>query len=420
MSRDPVGDRPVLARPLPRPARVVGRPGAARGGRRVRSSWVQLDLGLLIGALGLSVVGVVLVWSATRAASGGTAALKQLVALCVGLACAAAVTRLDVRTVRAAAPVGYVLAVLGLAAVVSPLGSTVNGSRSWIRVPGGMSLQPSELMKVALAVGLAMLLAERAERGLRQRHRDVVLAWVAAGIPIVLVLAQPDLGSALVLVAVAVVIIAAAGAPGLWTAAVLVAGAGAVAAAFLTPVLSGYQRNRLRAFLDPSLDPQGIGYQTRQVRIAIGSGGLGGQGLFEGRQTQGGFIPFQETDFVFSVAGEELGFLGAAGIVVLIAFIVVRCIVVARRADAFGRLVAIGVAVWMGVQAFENIGMNLGLMPVTGLPLPFVSSGGSSLIASWVAVGLVGNVASGSHRDGRARSGTMSTPAIRTRGRLHG
>ena len=168
-------------------------------------------------------------------------------------------------------------------------------------------------------------------------------------------------------------------------------------------MLSGYQRNRLRAFLDPSLDPQGIGYQTRQVRIAIGSGGLGGQGLFEGRQTQGGFIPFQETDFVFSVAGEELGFLGAAGLVVLIGFIVVRCVVVARRADAFGRLVAIGVAVWLGVQAFENIGMNLGLMPVTGLPLPFVSSGGSSLIASWIAVGLVGNVAVGV-APGRARA----------------
>ena len=416
MSRDPVGDRPVLAGPLPRPARVVGQSRAPRGLRGSGASWRQLDLGLLIGALGLSVVGVVLIWSATRASSGGTAALKQLVALGVGLACAAAVTRLDVRTVRAAAPVGYVLAVLSLAAVVSPLGSTVNGSRSWIRVPGGMSLQPSELMKVALAVGLAMLLAERAERGLRQRHRDVALAWVAAGIPVVLVLAQPDLGSALVLVAMAVVIIAAAGAPGLWTAAVLAAGAGAVAAAFLTPVLSGYQRNRLRAFLDPSLDPQGIGYQTRQVRIAIGSGGLGGQGLFQGRQTQGGFIPFQETDFVFSVAGEELGFLGAAGVVVLIAFIVVRCVVVARRADAFGRLVAIGVAVWMGVQAFENIGMNLGLMPVTGLPLPFVSSGGSSLIASWVAVGLVGNVAAGSQPRGPFRR----RPSSRVRGAFRG
>jgi rod shape determining protein RodA len=393
VSRDPLGDRPVLAAPGRLRARTAG-----------GWSWLRVDLGLLIGAFGLSVVGVVLVWSATRAGAGGTAALKQTVALAVGLACAAVVTRLDVRAVRAAAPVVYVLAVLGLVAVVSPLGSTVNGSRSWIRLPAGMSLQPSELMKVALAIGLAMLLAERAERRLRQPHRDVALAWFVAGIPVVLVLAQPDLGSALVLVAMSVVIIAAAGAPALWTLAVLVAGAAVVAAAFLTPALSTYQRNRLRAFLDPSLDPQGIGYQTRQARIAIGSGGLGGQGLFEGRQTQGGFVPFQETDFVFSVAGEELGFLGAAGLVVLIGFIVVRCVVVARRADAFGRLVAMGVAVWFGVQAFENIGMNLGLMPVTGLPLPFVSSGGSSLIASWIALGLVGNVASTSHR-GRAVGG---------------
>ncbi|WP_256792387.1 rod shape-determining protein RodA [Terrabacter sp. Ter38] len=399
MSRDPLGDRPVVAGPLLPPTRPAG--GVRRAARNpAHPSWLRVDLGLFIGALGLSVVGVVLVWSATRVSAGGTAALKQLVALGVGIACAAVVARLDVRVVRAVAPVVYVVAVLGLAAVVSPLGSTVNGSRSWIRLPGGMSLQPSELMKVALAIGLAMLLAERAERGLRQRHRDVALAWVVAGIPVVLVLAQPDLGSALVLVAMAVVIIAAAGAPAVWTLGVLVAGTAAVAAAFLTPVLSAYQRNRLRAFLDPSLDPQGIGYQTRQVRIAIGSGGLGGQGLFEGRQTQGGFIPFQETDFVFSVAGEELGFLGAAGLVVLIGFIVVRCVLVARRADAFGRLVAIGVAVWLGVQAFENIGMNLGLMPVTGLPLPFVSSGGSSLIASWIAVGLVGNVAAASQRRG--------------------
>ena len=395
MSRDPLGDRPVLA---------VGAGAGRRATAGTRRSWLRVDLGLFIGAAGLSAVGVVLVWSATRADSGASAALKQLVALLVGMACAAVVTRLDVRAVRALAPVAYGLAVLGLVAVVSPLGSTVNGSRSWIRLPGGMTLQPSELMKVALAVGLAMLLAERADRGLPQRHRDVALAWLVAGIPVVLVLAQPDLGSALVLVAMAVVIIAAAGAPALWTLGVLAAGASAVTAAFLTPVLSGYQRNRLRAFLDPSLDPQGIGYQTRQVRIAIGSGGLGGQGLFEGRQTQGGFIPFQETDFVFSVAGEELGFLGAAGLVLLIGFIVVRCVLVARQADAFGRLVAIGVGVWFGVQAFENIGMNLGVMPVTGLPLPFVSSGGSSLIASWVALGLVGNVAATSQVRSHLRS----------------
>nr|WP_242653072.1 rod shape-determining protein RodA [Intrasporangium flavum] len=353
---------------------------------------------MFIGAAGLSLVGVVLVWSATRADHGSALALKQLVAVLVGAAAAVGVTRLDVRVLRALAPLVYAAGVLGLAAVLSPLGSTVNGSRSWIRLPGGFTLQPSELAKVALAVALAMLLADRADRGLRQRHRDVALAWVVAGVSVGLVLAQPDLGSALVLVAMAVVVIAAAGAPRVWTTGVVLAGTAAVVAAFTTPVLSGYQRNRLAAFLDPSLDPQGIGYQTRQVRIAIGSGGLTGQGLFEGRQTQGGFVPFQETDFVFSVAGEELGFLGAVGLVLLIGFIVVRCCLVARRADTFGRLVVLGIAVWFGVQAFENIGMNLGLTPVTGLPLPFVSYGGSSMIAGWVAVGIVGNVASASAR----------------------
>jgi rod shape determining protein RodA len=214
-----------------------------------------------------------------------------------------------------------------------------------------------------------------------------------AGLPILLVLAQPDLGSALVLLAMAVAVIAAAGAPVLWTIGVAVVGAGAVAAAFLTPILSAYQRDRLRVFLDPSLDPQGIGYQTRQVRIAIASGGLDGQGLFQGRQTQSGLIPYQETDFIFSVAGEELGFLGAAGVIVLIAFIVLRALVVARRADAFGRLVTLGIGMWLGVQAIENIGMNLGLLPVTGLPLPFLSYGGSAMVAAWVAVGIVANVA---------------------------
>ncbi len=408
MSRDPRLDRALLTRT----DHIRGARGG-RGGQRTGfgRSLLRVDLGLFIGAAGLSAIGVLLVWSATHVTHGSSLALRQALSVVVGMVAAVAVTRLDMRVVRAMAPVVYLLAVLGLAAVVSPLGTTVNGSRSWIRLPGGFTLQPSELMKVALAIGLAMLLAERSDRfgpspplrasgrgpgrvRQRQRHRDVTLAWVVAGIPIVAVLAQPDLGSAVVLVAMAVVIIATAGAPPVWTVGVSLAGVGVVLAAFLTPILSGYQRNRLRAFLDPSLDPQGIGYQTRQVRIAIGSGGLGGQGLFEGRQTQGGFIPFQETDFVFSVVGEELGFIGAVGVIVLIGFIVVRAMLVAGRVDAFGRLVVTGIAVWFGVQAFENIGMNLGITPVTGLPLPFVSYGGSSMVAAWIAVGLVGKVSS--------------------------
>ncbi|MDQ6715300.1 MAG: FtsW/RodA/SpoVE family cell cycle protein, partial [Actinomycetota bacterium] len=175
-------------------------------------------------------------------------------------------------------------------------------------------------------------------------------------------------------------------------AALLALGVAGVVAAFTTPVLSAYQRDRLTAFLDPGADPQGIGYQTRQVRIAIGSGGWSGQGLLSGRQTQGGFIPFQQTDFVFSVAGEELGFLGSAGLVLLLAFLILRTIIVGGRSDAFGQLVAVGVALWFAVQAFENIGMNLGIMPVTGLPLPFLSYGGSSMFVGWLALGLVNNV----------------------------
>ncbi|MDN5765719.1 MAG: rod shape-determining protein RodA [Humibacillus sp.] len=400
MSRDPRLDRAFLTRTdqggLGGPGRVGRRSGRGR-------SLLRVDLGLFTGAAGLSTIGVLLIWSATHVTHGSSLALKQSISVGLGMAAAVAVTRVDLRVVRALAPAVYLLAVLGLVAVISPLGSTVNGSRSWIRLPGGFTLQPSELMKVALAIGIAMLLADRSDRAgtahraagrVRQRHRDVALAWVVAGIPTAAVLAQPDLGSAVVLVAMAVVIIATAGTPPVWTVGVSLAAIAVVLAAFLTPILSVYQRNRLRAFLDPSLDPQGIGYQTRQVRLAIGSGGWGGQGLFEGHQTQGGFIPFQETDFVFSVVGEELGFVGAVGLIGLIGFIVVRAVLVAGRVEPFGRLVVTGVAVWFGVQSFENIGMNLGITPVTGLPLPFVSYGGSSMVAAWIAVGLVGKVSS--------------------------
>ena len=379
MPRDPVRDRARL--------------GGATTAQPWSPAWLRVDLGLFIGATGLSVVGVVLVWSATRAESGAAMALKQAVAVVVGMAAAALITRLDVRLVRAAAPLVYVAALLGLVAVLSPLGRQVNGSRSWIGLPGGFTIQPSELMKVALVIGLAMLLADRADRGERQRHRDIALAWVLAGLPIALVLAQPDLGSALVLVAMSAAVIASAGGPVVWTVGVAAVGVATVVAAFTSPLLSSHQRDRLRAFLDPSLDPQGIGYQTRQVRVAVASGGWDGQGLFAGRETQAGLIPYQESDFIFSVAGEELGFLGASGVIILLGFVVLRALVVARRADAFGRLVSTGIGVWLGVQAIENIGMNLGLLPVTGLPLPFLSYGGTSMIAAWVAIGLVGNVA---------------------------
>lgn len=359
----------------------------------LRSIWARSDWGLMIAALGLSLIGALLVWSATRSGQGTAYLVRHLVNTGIGVALALTVTRVRHDTLRLVTPVLYLASVIGLVAVLSPLGSTVNGSRSWIRLPGGFSVQPSEFAKVALCLGLAMVLADAWSRGERPGLRHIGVSVVALVVPIGLVLAQPDLGSALVLVALGFGTVAVGGVALRWVIAAAALGAAAVVAAMTTSVLSPYQRNRLTAFIDPAADPQGFGYQARQVRLAITSGGWQGAGLFEGPQTQGGFIPFQETDFIFSVAAEELGFIGAGGVIVLLGFLVVRTLVVGLRApDAFGRIAATGVAVWFGAQAFENIGMNLGLMPVTGLPLPFLSYGGSSMFACWLAVGVVNNV----------------------------
>lgn len=352
--------------------------------------FLRADWGLYVAALGLSLVGAVLVWSATHSWAGPALAVRHLINTGIGLALALVLVRTDVRWLRAAAPWVYLAGLAGLLLVLSPLGVTVNGSRSWIHLPGGFSLQPAELSKIALVIGLAMILAEGRDRQRPPRWWEVLTAWVLAGIPIALILLQPDLGTALVLGFLTIGVVAASGAARGWTVAAVLGAAAAVWAALAVPLLDSYQVDRLLAFLDPGLDPEGIGYQTRQVRLAIGSGGWEGAGLGEGLQTQGGFIPYQYTDFIFSVAGEELGFWGSGGLVALLGFLIVRALWVALHSeDRFGRLVAVGVASWFAFQTFQNIGMNLGLMPVTGLPLPFLSYGGSSMFACWLAVGLL-------------------------------
>jgi rod shape determining protein RodA len=364
-----------------------------RRAREHGSVWVRLDWGLLVAALGLSLIGALLVWSATRRTQDDAMLVKHLVNLGIGLVLGGAVALVDYRGLRAYSPVLYVASIVGLLAVLSPLGSTINGSHSWIVLPAGFTVQPSEFAKVALVVALALLLAEKRDTDDTPRHVDVALALLVAAVPMALVLLQPDLGSVLVLAALLVGVVAVSGAPARWVAGLLIVGAVGVGIGLTTDVLDTYQKDRLTAFADPHADPRGIGYQTRQVRIAIGTGGFDGQGLFNGAQTQGGFVPYQQTDFVFSVAGEELGFVGAGGILLLQGFVLWRGLLVARRAEEmFGRLVAVGVVCWFTFQVFENVGMNLGIMPVTGLPLPFVSYGGSSMFASWLAIGLLQNV----------------------------
>ena len=356
----------------------------------------RLDWALMLAALGLGLIGSLLVWSATRQMEldhGGdprTYLKRHLLNLAIGLVLGAAASVFDYRMLRAYAPVLYIASIAGLVAVLSPLGTTINGSHSWIVLPAGFSVQPSEFAKVALVVGMALLLSEKRDAEDTPRHLDVALALTMAALPLGLVLMQPDLGTAMVFSFIVLGVIAVSGAPSRWILGlILLAVVGAFLAVHLH-VLHDYQLQRFKAFYDPAADPRGAGYNTQQARIAIGSGGLTGKGLFQGPQTNGHFVPEQQTDFVFTVAGEELGLFGAGAIILLFGVVLWRAMRIAARAeDLFGRLVAVGVVCWFAFQAFENIGMTLGIMPVAGLPLPFVSYGGSSMFATWVAIGLL-------------------------------
>jgi rod shape determining protein RodA len=376
-------------------------PPARRGSRLLHrdAALRRIDWLLLVAVLALCSIGGALVWSATRQAaldSGGdpTAFLKKhCLNVAIGLVLGVCASVFDYRMLRAYAPVIYLLSIAGLAAVLSPLGSTINGSHSWIVLPAGFSIQPSELAKVALVVGMAVLLSEKRDAEDTPRDVDVVVTLGFAAVPLGLVMLQPDLGTALVVSATVLGVVAVAGAPLRWVVG-LVSGAVLLAVvAVQGGLLKDYQLDRFRAFYDPTADPKGVGYNVRQAQIAVGSGGFDGQGLFHGAQTQGRFVPAQQTDFIFTVAGEELGFLGSALVVVLIGLVLWRAARIAARAeDLFGRLVATGILCWFAFQAFENIGMTLGIMPVTGVPLPFVSYGGSSMFANMLAVGLLQNV----------------------------
>ena len=211
--------------------------------------------------------------------------------------------------------------------------------------------------------------------------------------PILIILAQNDTGTVLVMSAVAVSVIAVSGARTRWVVGLLGGAAVGILAAIQFGLLKEYQVARLTSFVNPAADTSGAAYNANQARIAIGGGGLTGYGLFEGPQTQGDFVPVNESDFVFTVVGEEFGFVGSALLIVLFGILLWRGIVTALRADdLYGRLVATGVVAWFAFQLFENVGMSLGIMPITGIPLPFVSAGGTSMMATWIAVGLLQNV----------------------------
>ena len=369
--------------------------------RRSRSSIFHgFDPVLTIAVSLLLIIGTLLVYAATRdwyARNGLDPQYylkRHVINIAIGGLLAYGTTVIDYRLLRAYTPIFWGLGVLGLVIVLIPgLGSTVNGARAWIALPGGFQIQPAELAKIAIIIGMSMLLSERTHDSDEPNSGDVLQSLVVAAIPVLLIILQPDMGTVFIISASVVTIIAVSGAPSRWVAGLLIIAILGAVVATKAGVISQYQLNRLQTFVDPTADTQGAGYQLRQARITVGSGGLIGTGLFKGPQTNGRFVPEQQTDFIFTVAGEELGFLGCGLILFLYLLILMRAFSIARRtSDPFGRLMTTGVIAWFSFQLFENIGMTLGLMPMTGVPLPFISYGGSSMFATLIGFGLLQNV----------------------------
>jgi len=356
---------------------------------------------VLTGAVAILLfIGTLLVYAATRdwyAANGLDPEYylkRHVINIAIGVMLAWGTTVIDYRLLRAYTPVLWGLGILGLGFVLIPgLGAEVNGAQAWIPLPGGFQIQPAELAKISIIVGLSMLLSERSHNSDEPTINDILRALAVAALPILLILLQPDMGTVFIISASVVAILAVSGAPVKWVVGLLILAVAGGIVATKTGVISEYQVKRLQAFVDPNADAQGSGYQLRQARITVGSGGLLGTGLFDGPQTNGRFVPEQQTDFIFTVAGEQLGFIGSGFIVLLYIVILMRGFGIARRSsDPYGQMVCTGVIAWFAFQTFENIGMTLGLMPMTGVPLPFMSYGGSSMFANLIGFGLLQNV----------------------------
>jgi len=283
-----------------------------------QSAFTGFDPILTVAVALLLVIGTLLVYAATRdwyAANGLDPEYylkRHVVNIMIGSLLAWGTTIIDYRLIRAYTPFLWIAGVIGLTLVLIPgIGEEVNGANAWIGLPGGFQVQPAELAKISIIVGMSMILSERTHDSDAPTHSDVMQALVIAAVPVLLILAQPDMGTVFIISIAVVTIIAVSGAPMRWVVGLLLVAVIGSFAAVKVGVVNDYQVKRLQAFVDPNADSQGSGYQLRQARITVGSGGLLGTGLFNGPQTNGRFVPEQQTDFIFTVAGEELGFVGS-------------------------------------------------------------------------------------------------------------
>jgi rod shape determining protein RodA len=373
---------------IPARERLVGGPGMGRGRRRDDSlfhprapaAWKHVDLVLLGCAAAVSALGALMILSSTRGTDPDAYDLsylrRQLLFIGIGVVGMVLVTLVDYRRLRDFAWLPYLGVVLVLGLVLSPLGTERRGTQAWFQL-GPFQLQPAELA--------------RFEPPLSIRRLGLGLALCA--VPVALILAQPDLGTALVFVAIITGMVFVGGARVRHIVVLTAFGVVAIVGVLNSDLLEEYQRDRLTEFLDQDQGLQAETYNLDQSKAAIASGAASGKGLFEGTQTRLGFVPEQHTDFIFTALGEELGFAGSATLLALFALMCVRILRTAQIAhDRLGTLICGGVLSLLVFQVFQNVGMTMGIMPITGITLPFMSYGGSSVVASWLALGLVLNV----------------------------
>lgn len=365
------------------------------------SLFARMDKLLLIATVAVVAFGLVAILSATGGVGSGQGYFPRQVGFAIaGGFAALVVASLPYQMLRNLVTAIVIGSGLTLVAVLSPLGTTQRGTRGWLDI-GPVTVQPAEFAKLALVVGLAHILAGSGRRRIRGKSTAdepeparITAALGLIGMLALLVLAGRETGSVMVYCFVGLGVFAMAGVPKRFVVLLIISGITVFTLAFTTGVLEQNQKDRLTSFLDADADPRGIGYNQRQSVTAIGSGGFTGQGLFEGPQTQYGYLPEQQTDFIFATIGEELGFVGAVSLLLLEGFVLWRILVVAQQTeDRFGALICVGVFTMLLFQIVQNTGMTVRLLPITGIPLPFVSYGGSALVTSLVAVGLVQSVA---------------------------
>jgi rod shape determining protein RodA len=355
----------------------------------------HVDGTLAIAAVALTGLGLLMVYSATNRSLAefgrdpGYYLKRQAVFMILGAVALVAATVIDYRLAKAYAPVFYLFTVILLLLVRTPLGSSSRGAQRWFQI-AGFQLSPSLFTRLSLGMMLAAYLSEiKGETTLRQMIRGVAIAAV----PMFLVFVQPDMGSTIILAAIMVALLVVSGAKAKYLVVLALAAAVGIFGAFQLHIVKDYQIQRLASFLDPKADAQRAGYNKEQAEIAIGAGGLTGRGFLKGTQTNLDFVPAQHTDFIFTVVGEELGFLGAVILLLLYAVVLWRAFRIALLAkDPFGTYLAVAVGTMIAIQVFVNIGMTIGIMPITGIPLPLISYGGSGLVADLIGIGLLINI----------------------------